>query len=142
MWLKLIWKVGRVIRVKQLTKVIDDSIETVETDLNTWEKRLPSTLRYQDDETSAEARVFSAMLLFAFQYVQADSFHDFPNLCRFCKLILYRKLSTGTDSSVSGLSLASANAVTRTVEELLSEGLLSRIHVHLYVIVPHYFAGR
>lgn len=65
------------IRVKQHTKVIDDSIETVEADLNTWEKQLSSTLRYRDDEPCAERKIFSAMLLFAFQYVQADSLRQF-----------------------------------------------------------------
>jgi hypothetical protein len=128
--------VGRVIRVKQHAKAIDDSIKTFEAELNAWEDHLSPTLRYRDGEPRSERKVLSAMLLFAYQYVQIDRSRRDSNVGRFCKLILYRTPSVEIDYSSSALSLASANAITRTVEELLAEGLLIRTHVHLYIMLP------
>ncbi len=81
---------------------------------------------------------FAAMLMLGFQYVHDPRFllqelECLTNMSSFCRIVLHRKgfLDSKNKNESVSMAPASANVVTRIVEELLSEGLLPRVQVHL-----------
>ncbi|KAK5065313.1 hypothetical protein LTR84_001151 [Exophiala bonariae] len=94
----------------------------IDDDLSAWEKQLPAPLRYHEGALDPQAMLFAAMLSFGLH---------------FCRIVLHRKgfLDANTKNESLSTALASANVVTRLVEELLSEGLLPRAQVHLIAVI-------
>ncbi|KIW14272.1 hypothetical protein PV08_07054 [Exophiala spinifera] len=124
---KLICKVGRAIRTVRSSQSDrdppTDSKGAIDYDLSAWEKQLPEQLRYHEEECSPQAKLFAAMLMLALH---------------FCRIVLHRKGfldSTKHENETNSMAPASANVVTRIVEELLSEGLLPRTQVHLIAVI-------
>ena len=79
------------------------------------------------------------MLTLGLQYVEPATRYEtasHTNGCTsFCRIVLHRKIFLDSKPKADSISMApaSANAVTRVVEELVTEGLLPRVQVHLYV---------
>ncbi|KAJ9646245.1 hypothetical protein H2204_000908 [Knufia peltigerae] len=106
---------------------IIESKGAIDDDLSAWEKQLPEELRYREgEERGPQAMLFAAMLMLGLH---------------FCRIILHRKgfldysKQKNETTTTHSMVPASANVVTRIVEELLSEGLLPRAQVHLIAVI-------
>ncbi|ETI19939.1 hypothetical protein G647_08954 [Cladophialophora carrionii CBS 160.54] len=99
-----------------------DSWKTIDNDLSGWEKQLPEQFRYHEGERSPQLKLFASMLTLGLH---------------FCRIILHRKIFLDSKPKADSISMApaSANAVTRVVEELVTEGLLPRTQVHLIAVI-------
>ncbi|OQU97512.1 Fungal specific transcription factor domain-containing protein [Cladophialophora immunda] len=123
---KLATLIGRAIRAVRAGQIHRDhptgSKGAIDEDLSAWEKQLPEQLRYHEGERSPQAMLFAAMLMLGLH---------------FCRIVLHRKgfLDSKHKNESISMAPASANAVTRIVEELLSEGLLPRAQVHLIAVI-------
>jgi hypothetical protein len=128
----------RAVRSGQIHRESADSRGAIDEDLSAWEKQLPEPLRYHEGEPDPQAMQFAAMLMLGLQYVHDPPFfgqelEGLTNMTSFCRIVLHRKgfLDSKNQNESISMAPASANAVTRIVEELLSEGLLPRAQVHL-----------
>ncbi|OAL28140.1 hypothetical protein AYO20_09559 [Fonsecaea nubica] len=126
---KLATLIGRAIRAVRSGQIPrdppspTDAKGAIDDALSAWEKQLPEQLRYREgEERSPQAMLFAAMLMLGLH---------------FCRIVLHRKgfLDSKHKNETNSRALASANAVTRIVEELLSEGLLPRAQVHLIAVI-------
>ncbi|KIW46390.1 uncharacterized protein PV06_02062 [Exophiala oligosperma] len=131
--IKLATLIGRAIRAVRSSRQIHrdppiiESKGAIDDDLSAWEKQLPEELRYREgEERGPQAMLFAAMLMLGLH---------------FCRIILHRKgfldysKQKNETTTTHSMVPASANVVTRIVEELLSEGLLPRAQVHLIAVI-------
>ncbi|KIV88647.1 hypothetical protein PV10_08311 [Exophiala mesophila] len=118
----LIGRAVRAVRSGQKNKDLADSWKTIDNDLSGWEKQLPEQFRYHEEEHSPQLKLFASMLTLGLH---------------FCRIVLHRKIFLDSKPKADSISMApaSANAVTRVVEELVTEGLLPRAQVHLIAVI-------
>ncbi|KAJ9611622.1 hypothetical protein H2200_004806 [Cladophialophora chaetospira] len=123
---KLAALIGRAVRAGRAGKnngASDDSLETIDDDLSSWETQLPEQLEYHEEERNPQAKLFASMLMLGLH---------------FCRVVLHRKsfLEPRPNNESTSTASVSAIAVTRIVEGLLIEGLLTRAQVHFLLHQP------